>query len=404
METMCGGARPAAGARERGASSLEYLGAILVGTLVTLGLVVAAPGWGQQITRTASTAVCTVAQHLGGSVGCSVAGSTAAGAGEESEDPYRDRRWTRGDVTRGGVVFIGDSYGAGEGARDYDPATDQTGEQSWWDRLRNQDVPPKNMCHRSDNAAYHVVKDSWFSGNDGTFASCSGARTGDYWGETQGNSEDPQRDALTKDTSLVVVSMGGNDMQFAAVLTSCAPVGSGSVKDCIGHWDGPSDPDDPDSQSRWEQNLAELFGTEPGGGTLGDVYDDIRGQTGDNAHVVVMGYPQIFDENYPGGVFSREEAAWMNEKSVLLNEALRAHAEHYGFTFIDPTEAFDGHGVGSDDPWILTFGFWGDHRAQPPEAYHPTADGQRAIGELVNDHITHLPTLPVMPEPDKIEE
>ncbi|MFX0539993.1 SGNH/GDSL hydrolase family protein [Ornithinimicrobium sp. Y1847] len=376
---------------ERGASTLEYLGVLVVGVLVVTGLVLAAPGWGGSIAAAADRAICQVTSFVGGS-GCaqtSISGPHEASDGSTG-DPYRDRRWTRDEVTGGNFVFIGDSYGSGEGARDYDPETDRTGENTWWDDLLRRDPGARNMCHRSDNASYHRISEGWFSGQNSTFGACSGARTGDYWDETQGNDEPAQRDHLDSDTSLVVVSMGGNDMQFADVLQSCAPVGGGRVDNCMGHWDDPQVPGDP-SSSRWEENLTALFGDEPGGGSLGAVYDDIRNQTGDNAHVVIVGYPRIFDENYDGIVFSNEEAMWMNGKADLLNARLRAHAEHYGFTFIDPTEAFAGNGVGSDDPWILTFGFWGDHRAQPPEAYHPTARGQEEIARLIDEYLATLP-------------
>ncbi|GAA1170185.1 SGNH/GDSL hydrolase family protein [Ornithinimicrobium humiphilum] len=379
-------------ARERGAAALDYLGITVVGALVVTGLTLLAPGTASSVVAAGQQAVCAVTTKLPGGSCPDLLQSPADLADDvgATGDPYVDRRWTRAEVTSGGLVFLGDSYGSGEGAKDYDPTTDQTGENSWWDDLWGRTPPPKNMCHRSGNAAFHQVSGDWFGGSSSTFASCSGARTRDYWEETQGNDESAQRDALDENTSLVVVSMGGNDMQFADVLMSCAPVGGGSVDDCVGHWMDPQDPDDPTS-SRWEQNLLRVFGTEPGGGNLGEVYADIRARTGDNAHVVVVGYPLVFDPDYDGIVFSGEEADWMNERGVELNARLREAAEHHGFTFVDPTEAFAGHGVGSDDPWILTFGFWGDHRARPPESYHPTARGQQAIADLIDEHLRSLP-------------
>lgn len=378
--------------RERGAAAVEWLGGAVVVALSIAGLALLAPGTASSVMDTAQRAVCTAASPLTGascSAGPGSGDDGTAGDGTESGDPYLDRRWTRADVTRGNLVFIGDSYGSGEGAKDYDPATNEDGENSWWDDLWGRTPPPKNMCHRSGNAAFHQISEGWFGGQNSTFASCSGSRTSEYWGETQGNDEQPQRDSLDADTSLVVVSLGGNDMGFADVLMSCAPVGGASVDDCIGHWSDPQDPDDPDS-SRWNQNLIALFGSEPGGGSLGEVYADIRTRTADSAHVVVVGYPLIFDPDYDGLVFDNEQSTWMNERGVEMNTRLRELAEHYGFTFIDPSEAFAGHGVGSDDPWILTFGFWGDHRAQPPEAYHPTARGQQAIAELIDEHLRSL--------------
>ncbi|GGK64595.1 SGNH/GDSL hydrolase family protein [Ornithinimicrobium pekingense] len=377
------------GPDEAGAATLEWVGVTLVASLVVTMLMLGAPGVASALVGLGQRAVCTVTAPLGGPDCPDVAVAGGAEAAADA-DPYLDRRWTRADVTRGGLVFLGDSYGSGEGARDYDPATDRTGENTWWEDLQGRTPAPRNMCHRSGNAAFHQVSAHWFAGDNSTFASCSGARTVEYWDETQGNDELAQRESLGEHTSMVVVSMGGNDMQFAAVLMSCAPVGGSSVEDCIGHWTDPQDPQDPAS-SRWDQNLLDLFGPGPGEGGLGAVYADIRARTGDGAHVVVVGYPLLFDPDYDGIVFSAEEAAWMNRRGAELNERLREHAEHHGFTFVDPTEAFEGHGVGSDDPWILTFGFWGDHRARPPEAYHPTARGQQAVADLIDEHLRSLP-------------
>lgn len=383
---------------ERGAGAVEWLGATVVAVLIVLGLVVAAPGVGQSIAAGVDRAICTLTQLGGGGGGC----GTAIRDIEPTGDPYLSRAWTRADVTRGNLVFLGDSYGAGEGAENYASGTDEEGEHPWYDFWSSGEPPARNTCHRSGNAAFHATSDAWFGGDNSSFVSCSGATTSDYWEETQGNSEDPQRDALNEDTSMVVVSMGGNDMDFSAVLRSCIR-GSGV---CWEEWDTPVDPDDPESLSPYEQNLIDLFGTEPGGGNLGEMYADIRARTGDAAHVVIVGYPQLFDDDYgarlntsPGmspypfqehGWLWPEQTTWLNDKSADLNAHLRAHAEYYGFTFIDPTEAFAGHGVGSDDPWLLSLGFTGP-RGMPPEAFHPTARGQEEIARLIDEHLRSLP-------------
>ena len=48
-----------------------------------------------------------------------------------------------------------------------------------------------------------------------------------------------------------------------------------------------------------------------------------------------------------------ERAAQLNDWTDELNAALAAGVEEEGAVFVDVTDRFRGHGVGSADPWIL---------------------------------------------------
>ncbi|WAP52415.1 hypothetical protein OL239_03830 [Arthrobacter sp. ATA002] len=78
---------------------------------------------------------------------------------------------------------------------------------------------------------------------------------------------------------------------------------------------------------------------------------------------MVAGYPHLFEGTAPG-ILSVEAQSLFNAGTDALNALV---AEQVGDgTFVDVTEAFAGHGIGSPDPWILAAG---------PAALHPTAAG-----------------------------
>lgn len=376
---------------DRGAAGLEYaaatlLAAILIST-AAFGVASTAP---QLLGERVSGTICRAFAVLPGlDPTCADLGIEDTAGGLPQEDgtpveepvPYRDRSWTYADVTAGTMVFIGDSYGSGEGAGDYTDESDRG--PSWWDDLRGNDVP-ENRCHRSANAWGPAIGDQHWPDRY-SFMACSGAVTDDVQNDNHsGNDgEGPQGDAVTPDTSMVFVSMGGNDMGFADVLTSCNQL-HGGMDDCQAHWDG-VDPDDAQGRSRFQVRLDQLEAD------LRAMYAFIREQSEDGAHVVHMGYPRLFDESYGGrtSTLSHEDAMWANDKADLLNAMMARVAREEGVHFIDPSEAFADHGVGSDDPWVLSFGV-GPNRAFPPEAFHPTAEGQAAMQQLVEDYLQSL--------------
>lgn len=374
---------------DRGAGSLEYAGAVVLVAAV-LGTALAAAAGTDLLGPRVSHKLCQAYDTLPGASARCVAPEAAAAphdeAGAEAEEstpiPYQDRMWTYEDVTSGSMVFVGDSYGSGEGAGDYTQESDRG--PSWWDNLRGKDVP-ENRCHRSANAWGVGVGEGHWPGSY-AFGACSGAITDDVENDNHsGNDgEGPQGEAVDEDTTMIFVSMGGNDLGFAEVLESCNQL-HGGMDDCQAHWDG-IDPDDPQGRTRMEVRLDQLETD------LRAMYRHLRERSGDGAHIVHMGYPQLFDESYGGrlSTLSHENAMWANDQGVMMNAMMARVAREEGVHFIDPSEAFADHGVGSDDPWILSFGV-GKNRAFPPEAFHPNAEGQAAMQQLVEDYLDGLP-------------
>lgn len=344
------------GASERGAGTVEYLGVTLVAVVLILGLLVSPAG--TQVGDAFSRAVCSVISQDDCGVGTAAEGLT----------PLEQ-------ATSGRYVAMGDSYSSGEGAWDYEEGTDYDDRDDLWPF--NDDEEGHNRCHRSTNAYSQVlVADNDFEGGD-TFVACSGAVISDLNDPNHNNTdEDPQVESLGDDVSLVTMSMGGNDLGFADVVKDCIVNGEGGVGFVA------------TCQEKHDQRIAELLPV-----LQQDLVEQYRliKEEAPNARVVIVGYPQLFVDNPSdsyGNLLYAEDQVWMNEKAAELNAMLREAARQAGVEFVDPTQAFRAHGLGSDDPWINDLDFGGPGMmVADPSSFHPNAAGHAAIADLVQQQL-----------------
>ncbi len=344
---------------DRGVGTLEYIGiAVLVGGICAALLLTPIAA---RATGAVSTAVCKVT----GGTQC------ASSVGDPSLSPYER-------ATSGEYVAMGDSFSSGEGAGDYDPQTDRDDrgftdwmdENLWWPG----DQKPKytNRCHRSNNAYGSIVAaENDFKGGS-TFVACSGAEINEFSNPNAGQTgEGPQEDALGDDTSLVTFSIGGNDMGFADIL-----------KDCVINGATCEDKNEATFQQRLVDKKAELMQT----------YRRIRAKA-PNARIIVVGYPRLFPDdpsNSYRNLLYAEDQRWMNQKADELNAMLAQAARESGadVEFVDPREAFQGHGIGSSDPWFNDISVQANGFSPVnPESFHPNAAGQRALAQLVQEQM-----------------
>ncbi|CAI9415443.1 SGNH/GDSL hydrolase family protein [Nocardioides sp. T2.26MG-1] len=342
---------------ERGAGTLEYLGATIVATVLAIGLLVSPAG--ASIRDSFSEAICSVIEREGCAVGPGAGGTPLEQA------------------TSGEYVALGDSYSSGEGAWDYEEGTDFDDRDDLWPF--NDDEEDHNRCHRSHNAYSQVLADHNDFEGGLTFVACSGAVAGDLSHSNHSNTgEDPQLDALDEDTSLVTMTMGGNDIGFADVVTDCILNGEGGVG-FIATCQEKHDQRIRDRLPELEQELIER-------------YLAIK-EKAPNARVIIIGYPQLFPDNpsddYHDLLFA-EDQVWMNEMAGLLNSMLADAAAEAGVEFVDPTDAFHGHGIGSDDPWINDLDMGGPGlMIADPSSFHPNAAGHAAIADLIQQQLEH---------------
>ncbi|MGW1171089.1 hypothetical protein [Streptomyces sp. NPDC002550] len=130
------------------------------------------------------------------------------------------------------VVVMADSYSSGEGATapggaDLYPETDHH------DKLNDAQT---DKCHRSKLAwsrqatlpgygkSIGSMADSFDPEMDYHFVTCSGARTYNVLDKQQGSGEVPQIQAgyLDDNTTLVTLSIGGNDARFSDIVAKCS--------------------------------------------------------------------------------------------------------------------------------------------------------------------------------------
>lgn len=389
--------------RQQGAGTLEYATVTVAIAVIIAGVLsFAATTYPQAVGSAVAGSVCRVIDALSGSAPGACADPSVYSGEVSGPAPYEQRVWTHEDIFGGDLAGLGDSFGSGEGAGAYDEDSDRG--PGWWQR-RWESLPfnersPENRCHRSAHAWMATIGDRHWGEDGYSFVACSGSTTSDVANDNaKGNDgEGPQIEAVTNDTSLILVSMGGNDAQFAPIITECLAANfvNGQTRSrgyappsamvyCADYFDA-TDPDDPEGRSRIDVILDETEAN------LRQMFDDLRDASDDNAHIIQMGYPRLFDPDYVGLV-DPKDVEYLNALADRLNARMAMVAAEKGVHFIDPTEAFEGHGIGSDDPWILGLGVAGQ-RALPPESYHPNAAGQAAMERLVQAYLDSLPRHP----------
>jgi lysophospholipase L1-like esterase len=360
---------------EAGQSSGEYVGVVAFVATVAVALfsvtgVAAASGLG-----VAKTALCTIGTPLG-----------LGPCDDVDADDVLTSMTPEELATVGDYVALGDSYSSGEGADDYlegtnsDDATKESlNDLNGW--LWPGD-PHNNICRRSEHAYSAEVYGAFDFQGDYVFAACSGGVIEDYYEDnTSGNEgEGPQRDHITDDTSLVTISMGGNDFGFGPVVASCIS-GNCATEDKAGEVDG-----DIDAQI---DRLAQL-------------YRDLASDAPPGARILVVGYPQMFPDegeitNGGDSFISEAEQQWLNERGVHANWAIQEAIRRSGTTveYVDVSDALEGHEIGTDDPWIndLDMGVDGGDWFPPASrnSFHPNADGHAAIAAIVRQHVRKGP-------------
>jgi hypothetical protein len=220
----------------------------------------------------------------------------------------------------GGYVALGDSYSSGVGAGSY--------------------ISSSGDCDRSTKA-YPYLWNAAHSPSSFAFTACSGARTDDVLANQLG--------PLDSATSLVSITIGGNDAGFADVMTTCV---LNSDSTCL---------------SRIGTAMAYVDSTLPG--KLDNLYSVISGKA-PSAHVVVIGYPRFYELGQFCIGLSDTKRAAINDAADHLDTTIAKAAADHGFTFGDVRTTFAGHEICSGSSWLHSVNW-----LNIGESYHPTATG-----------------------------
>lgn len=192
-------------------------------------------------------------------------------------------------------------------------------------------------------------------------AACAGFETHDVRNLV---SAAPVADALAS-ADMATLTLGGNDIRWGEFIEACnAPAEAA-------YGPGPCDAKLAEAPARIASAAASAAETVAAIGAASD------------ARIVVLGYPHLFDDRADSPLISAERAAQLNDWTDELNAALAAGVEDEGAVFVDVTDRFRGHGVGSADPWILFGPDAGNHNLHPTErgylsGYFPGLLGQAA--------------------------
>jgi len=235
-------------------------------------------------------------------------------------------------------VALGDSYASGHGASTtYDD----------------------NACKRSPSAYPNIVFPKYRAVEQPSgFTSlvsvaCTGATIPDVVAK--------QLPQVSSHVRLVTLTVGGNDLGFAGVATTCVLQSSAdctsALNDVAGKLDSIRQP-------------------------LTDLLVAIKKQAL-TANVVVSGYPKIFDTG-ACGVLAVSEANRDRMRSLqdAMNQIIKEVAAGTSAQFADPDPLFEGHRVCDSDYWINEVGDAIVVR-DPAAAYHPNQNGQAAMAEAI---------------------
>ena len=243
-------------------------------------------------------------------------------------------------------------------------------------------------CVRTDDAYPTVVAREL---GVGTFvnATCGGATLDDFW-EPGRTGAPPQLEALDEDTDLVSMTIGGNDVGFAAVIIACAlrpntapelhPVVdsvTGRVSEGFDSSTGCADVIDRQAPAAMEV-LDER---------LDQAYAEIA-ERSPNARVVTVGYlsavpedDQIIRESpacAPFMAIPQEERAKVRSFQDSINQVVRDAAERNGATVVIPDEPGHSMCAPAHERWV---DFMGIETGAVP--IHPTTAGQAHVANRV---------------------
>ncbi|MFB6889018.1 SGNH/GDSL hydrolase family protein [Kitasatospora sp. NPDC056327] len=202
---------------------------------------------------------------------------------------------------------------------------------------------------------------------------------------------DPQIDAVTADTDLVTLGIGGNDLGdsdigIGDVIATCI---AGAVVNPLG-----TPCTDVYRNGRWDWSGWSGWSWQYGRDDLAARIDETAPRLADtvrrlrakapNARILLVGYPSVLPSDGASCVLRQpiapRDIPYLHDVLERLNGMLRATAAATGGTYVDTAAPTRGHDVCSDDRWIE-----GALPGSPAVPFHPNAAGQRAMAGAVLD-------------------
>ncbi|MGQ0719348.1 MAG: SGNH/GDSL hydrolase family protein [Pseudonocardiales bacterium] len=215
---------------------------------------------------------------------------------------------------------------------------------------------------------------------DFTDVSCSGARTENMTAPQPValGTNPPQFDALTPDTDLVTVTIGGNDIGFTDIFVTCSRISS---------FDPLGNPCERQATAGGTDLYAQrLVAAAP---KVAAMLEGIR-QRSPRATVLLVGYLRILPPAvgcYPIFPIARGDVTYLDGLEQQLTAMLAAQASNHDAVFVDAYARSLGH-----DACQLPGAKWveGTVVTSPAAPVHPNAIGMHAVAGFVQDTLSYL--------------
>lgn len=294
------------------------------------------------------TATVLVATLFAAAVGVAAAGPAAAKDSPPTANGH--------SVKTSPYVALGDSYSSAAGVNPLVPT-----------------APP--TCSRSELNYAHdlaaVTTPASF-----TDVTCSGARTSDYF-SSQAAGVAPQLDAVTRDTRLVTMTIGGNDEGvFSSSFFGCAAI---SASDILGN----------PCEKKYGTTFTDQITTQTFPHLVAALLA-VRAKA-PAATVVIIGYPQILPavgslSCYPSMPIAMGDVPWLDHQQDVLNATISRAARLTGTRFVDMSASSAGH-----DACQPVGQRWIEPAVGPINAYpvHPNASGEAAMATQTLRQLGH---------------
>jgi lysophospholipase L1-like esterase len=233
-------------------------------------------------------------------------------------------------------------------------------------------IPAPLGCWRSDHNFAHVVAQSLdVSLRD---VSCSGARTDHMWSPQDVflGPNPPQLDALAKDTRMVTLQIGGNDIGFGEIVDACttaSPFGHPCIDRYAPNW--PAGPD---------VLAARIAAAAP---RVAAVLQEIHVRA-KQARVLVVGYAAILPHTgygcWPQVAIAWEDVPYLRATHEALNTMLKEQAAANNAAYVDAYAASRGRDAcqSSSVRWVEP-----TVPVNPAAPLHPNARGMRGVATTV---------------------
>lgn len=337
------------------------------------------------------------------------------------------------------LIIMGDSFASGEGGRWEGNSPIDTGDSDGTDRaayvddalqwrydtgpiygntdaydpplIGGGDAPTDNICHRSDigDESHGGITDIRVN------LACSGAVTADVRDDTfltvynQNQDRSSQvtrlRDQLrSNDVRMIVLSIGGNDLEFADMIKTCMEayvLAVGASTPC-------RETEDAALRARMGQAMANLDATiknialamEEGGDRNYRLV--LQGNPSPIPRASEFRYSFVLDRINVGGCpFTDTDATWARDVvTPLIGSNMRAVAEANDIEFMDLGDLLQGreicsqttaHGPGADAEWARFLNLGIASAGDKEESIHPNAFGQRAVAACIRAVFTSEP-------------